>query len=192
MQLKQHAFLERLQKDILCSQNTLTIEESRLTFPERKDPKPALRSDQLLYQRKVCYTKTCCCTCHDSSFVQGEGWSLKLPSSSWLWNSCSKASCKNSKTTSIWISLTSIGVPWAIRAGLSYMFSSQQSYISPSLDFQRVVKNTSPGFKLLWELETGQRRDWKIAQKDLAVLFESGQASPRDLDRDGRTWLEVI
>jgi hypothetical protein len=116
---------------------------------------------------------------------------MRLPSSSWLWNKCDTAFCKNSKTASIWISLTPVGVPWAVRAGLSYMFSSQQSYISPSLDFQRVVRSTSPGFKLLWELETGQRRDWNKARQDLTELFDSGQASARDVDRDGRTWLEV-
>lgn len=100
-------------------------------------------------------------------------------------------SSENSKNASIWISLSQIGIPYAVYASLSFMFTSQRSSISPSLGYQRVVRNTSPGFKLLWELETKQRTDWDRARQDLVELFNRRQASPKDVDPDGRTWLEV-
>lgn len=71
------------------------------------------------------------------------------------------------------------------------MWNSQHSYISPPLGFQRVVKFTSPGFEVLWELQSHRRGDWLAAGDDLLTLFNSGEASPRDIDPEGKTWLEV-
>ncbi|KAH8753749.1 ankyrin repeat-containing domain protein [Hyaloscypha sp. PMI_1271] len=98
----------------------------------------------------------------------------------------------NAKNASLWVSLTQVGVPLAVRVSLDFVLSSQQSHITPSLGFQRVVRRTSPGFKLLWELEGGHRNDWGRARQDLLELFESGEASPRDVDPDGNTWLEKV
>ncbi|RDL36101.1 uncharacterized protein BP5553_06713 [Venustampulla echinocandica] len=69
---------------------------------------------------------------------------------------------------------------WSLKLSSSFWFS------------KRVVRRTSPGFKLLWELESGQRRDWDRARQDLLELFETGKASPRDIDPDGQTWLEKL
>lgn len=173
------------------SQTQAAPEVASLTPLRPRQKKAASIDDPLIYQKRQCSLNRCCCTCHDNTFlIQGGGWSVKLPSL-WGWKPCSKLSCQNSKNASIWISLTKVGIPWAVKASLNFMFSSHQSSISPSLDFQRVVKNTSPGFELLWKLETGQLRDWVKARHDLVKLFDSGEASPRDVDPNGRTWLEV-
>ncbi|KAL9086270.1 MAG: hypothetical protein Q9165_007185 [Trypethelium subeluteriae] len=54
----------------------------------------------------------------------------------------------------------------------------------------RVIKYTSPGFIVLEKCKLGFL-EFPEAQRQLQELFEYGQASPDDVDPDGRTWLEV-
>jgi hypothetical protein len=190
-QREQARLLEPLQRLLSTSQSAVSVDEGEFVSRKPKSKNSAVINNPLRYQQELCSRNRCCCVCHDTLLLQGRAWSLKLPSAHSLWKPCNKKSCENSKNASLWIGLSQIGIPYAIRAGLSFMFNSQRSFITPSLDFQRVVRNTSPGFKLLWELETEQRGDWTRVRQDLMELFDSGQASPRDVDRDGRTWLEV-
>jgi hypothetical protein len=190
----------RMQQDLLQLLKQGTILPSATTAPSfdalvlapaknERARRMLLRHPQL-HQEESCRLKRCCCACHDTTSLQTRFWTLKL-SSSWFWKACNKSSCRNAKSVSIWINLTQIGIQRAICVSFDVMFNSHKSYIAPSLSFQRVVRRTSPGFKLLWELETGQRTDWNRAKQDLLELFETGKASPRDIDPDGRTWLEV-
>jgi hypothetical protein len=190
-QQEQARLLEPLQRLLSTSQSAVSVEEGEFVSLRPKNKKSASMNNALRYQQELCSRNRCCCDCHDTLLLQGRAWSLKFSSAHSLWKSCNKTSCENSKNLSIWISLSQIGIPWAVRASLSFMFNAHRSFITPSLDFQRVVRNTSPGFKLLWELKTRQRKDWGRARQDLMELFNSGQASPRDIDSDGRTWLEV-
>jgi hypothetical protein len=169
------------------------------------DPKPegdgddrnlvALHHHRIFMQRAAvrlashCSVGKCFCSCHDTMSIKGRFWSANVPSI--FQGKCSRASCINAQRLSLWISLTQLGIPIAVTVGLD-MFSSVGKYqITPSLGFQRVVKKTSPGFILLWKLETGQELDWVKARKELLDLFHEGKASPLDVDRDGETWLEV-
>jgi hypothetical protein len=140
------------------------------------------------YQKEICGLRKCYCDYHQTTSLQI--WPLRISSSS-SWKPCSKASCQNSKNASVWISFTQIGIRLAISLSLDVMLSSQESYIRPSLSFQRVVRRTSPGFKILYELQYGVRTDWSKAKQHLLELFETGRASPRDIDPNGRMWLEV-
>lgn len=144
-----------------------------------------------LYQEELCRLKRCCCACHETVSIQGRFWPTKLSSSLWLWKSCNKSTCRNARGASILVSLTQIGIPLAFCVGLEFMIGSRESYIHPFLNLPPVVRRTSPGFKLLWELQTGQRADWNRAKEDLLELFQTGKASPKDVDPDGETWLEV-
>lgn len=174
-----------------CIATAPSIEEMDLTPATNKRLKRVPEIHSQLYQERLCRLKRCCCGCHDTMSLQARFWPLKFSCSSWTWKACNKSSCRNAKNASIWISLTQIGIRAAVCINLDVMFNFQGSYISPSLSFQRVVRRTAPGFKLLWELQTGRRTDWGRAKRDLLELFETGKASPRDIDPDGNTWLEV-
>jgi hypothetical protein len=188
---KQLSILEQINTRLSSFPATASIDEPEFTLPKSKNRFSALVNRPQLYQQRLCSLNRCCCACHDAITLHGRSWSLRLPLSPWSWKGCNKASCRNAKNASLWISLTQVGVPLAVRVSLDFVLSSQQSHITPSLGFQRVVRRTSPGFKLLWELEGGHRNDWGRARQDLLELFESGEASPRDVDPDGNTWLEV-
>jgi hypothetical protein len=140
---------------------------------------------------KRCGIKKCCCACHDTTSIRARSWSLELPILSSFWNPCNRSSCANATSASIWLGLRLIGIPWTVSASLNILWSSQQLCLSPSLSFQRVVGHDSPGFKLLRELRKGHIRDWDEARGELQNLFDSGMASPLDIDPDGETWLEV-
>jgi hypothetical protein len=62
--------------------------------------------------------------------------------------------------------------------------------ISPSLHFQQLVKNTSPGFQLVFKCHR-YRADVQTSCDKLVKLFQTGVASPLDIFPNGSTWLEV-
>lgn len=168
-----------------------TFEEPELTLRKPKSRVLAAIDCLEAYQSVLCSQNRCCCVYHGSVSVQGRSWFLKLPSTLRIWEQCSLKSCQNARHYSLWLGLTQLGIPLAIHLNLDFVLNAQQYRILPSVCFQRVVRRTSPGFKLLHELETFQKRDWESARQEIPDLFTSGQCSPQDVDPDGRTWLEV-
>lgn len=154
--------------------------------------KLALNNETQLYHARLCAVERCCCACHDSTNVQARSW-MRLEFSSW--NRCNKASCRNSKKANLWFSLTQIGIPLAGSLSLNFVLGSQQLHTTLSfrsdLDFPRVVRRTSPGFKLLHDAQHINGKGWPEVKRDLIELFDSGKASPKDVDPDGNTWLDV-
>jgi hypothetical protein len=132
------------------------------------------------------YTQ-CYCACHVSSKAE-----LFWPGAALsLWKSCSRANCCIRKSHTFRLSLTQFGVLAAVQMTFQTMSSARKFDISPSLTFEWMVKRTSPGFQVLWRLQTWQEDNWPKAKRELIRLFETGQASPVDIDPDGETWLEV-
>ena len=136
--------------------NSVTSVDDESEFAPSKPRKKQIKlsvgfTNPEYYQKRLCYLQKCCCTCHDPISDQSrQSWSQKIPLMSSFLSPWNRSSCVISKSTSIWISLSQLGVPWAIYINMDFMWSSQQFYMSPLLRVQRVVKRTSPGFKLLW------------------------------------------
>jgi len=143
----------------------------------------------LASQKTPCSLGRCYCSCHTPTTASGSFWSLKFSNFS-LSNSCNKSTCSNYKRASIWISLNRFGIPYSILAGVDIMWSSQRSYISPSLEVKRVVSWNAPAFALLREIPW-RRIEFTDARSKLVELFESGEASPVDITPRGKTLIEV-
>jgi len=109
-----------------------------------------LSQHQRTIQRSKCSPGKCYCSCHNSLTISGKLWTLRVPHD---WNPCDNKKCHNYKHTSLWFSLTSIGIPYAIRASLDVLWTFNQSYISPSLQVTRVVDWNSPAFALLVDIK---------------------------------------
>jgi hypothetical protein len=169
----------------------LTIEALELVLAKKKRTKRVLDIRSKLQKEDLCRTNKCCCDCHDTISILSRSWPLRMSCSAWLRNRCTKSSCIYAKKASFWMSLSPIGIPLAICIGLDVMRSAEGFSISPSLSFPNVVKRTSPGFELLWKIQRGTIKDWATAREQLLDLFETGRASPRDVDPDGESWLEV-
>jgi hypothetical protein len=70
------------------------------------------------------------------------------------------------------------------------MWTSHQSYISPSLDFTRVVNWQAPAFALLRDIRWNQM-SFEEARNEIVKLFDSGLASPLDVLPNGKSLPEV-
>lgn len=86
--------------------------------------------------------------------------------------------------------LSRLGILWAFQSSLTISWGMSGYSISPNLRLQRLVKHTSPGFEAFWRCQVGIL-DVPSASNGLLELFKQGQASPLDIDPNGRTWLEV-
>jgi hypothetical protein len=183
--------LDRLNTRLLPSTVPIPTENTESTHCNLEPPEVRSRRSTQYNPAKRCGIKKCCCTCHDTTLLRGIFWSIEVPILSSFWKPCNSSSCANATSASIWLGFRQIGIPWTIYANLNLIWSSQQLCLSPSLSFQRVVGYDSPGFKLLRELRKGHITDWDEARGELQNLFDSGKASPLDIDPDGETWLEV-
>lgn len=134
-----------------------------------------------------CGLMKCCCRCHENITKTGWHWSLRLPL---LFNLCSRESCSKTKSAALWISLTRIGIPYAFIASLEVLWNSQRSYISPSLQIQRLVSWESPAYKLIKDIRYN-RIEFVEGRRQIVDIFDSGKASPFDILPDGKTWTEV-
>jgi len=147
-----------------------------------------LSRPQMSLQFFRCAPGKCHCACHTTKTHSGRFWSLKIPN---RWTSCDRRTCSNYRNASIWISLSSIGISYNIIASLNFLFSTQQSYIAPSLSVQHVVDWDSPAFALLDIRDLDEQPHFEGAREQLTKLFESGRASPLDVLPDGKSLIEV-
>lgn len=91
---------------------------------------------------------------------------------------------------SYFVGLTRFGLLWAFQADLDLSWGNYGFSISPSLHFQQLVKNTSPGFQLVFKCSK-EKLDIQTSCGNLLRLFQVGTVSPWDIFPDGATWLEV-
>jgi hypothetical protein len=97
---------------------------------------------------------------------------------------------KKERRISYLMGLARFGFYWAFQADLDLSWGNYGFSISPSLQFQRLVKNTSPGFQLVYKSQHNQL-DIQTACNELFNLFQRGVISLWDTFPDGTTWLEV-
>jgi len=147
----------------------------------------ALSQRQRSLQSSKCFSRHCYCDCHGSTTKSGKFWSLKLP---YDWSSCDRTTCRNYKSASVWISLNSIGLPYAILASLDIMWTTHRSIISPSLQVTRVVDWHSPAFALLWDIRENEI-EFEEARSEMIRLFDSGSSSAIDILPNGKSLPEV-
>ena len=91
---------------------------------------------------------------------------------------------------SYFMGLARFGLLWAFQADLDLSWGNYGFSISPSLHFQPLVKNTSPGFYLILKCQH-ERLDIQTSCGDLVRLFQTGTVSPCDIFPNGMSWLEV-
>lgn len=91
---------------------------------------------------------------------------------------------------SYFMGLARFGLLWAFQAHLDLSWGNYGFSVCPSLHFQQLVKNTSPGFKLVFQCYE-ERLDIPTSCGDLLELFQTGTVSPWDISPGGMSWLEV-
>lgn len=165
-------------------------ERTRVDTLDRTVIQTSNRGQPQLKTLSRCAINKCYCSCHETASISGSFWSIRLPLPSSLLRACNRASCSNYKRASLWISLRQIGIPYAVIASLDMLWSSQTTFISPTLQVQRVVSWYSPTFEVLRDLRW-DRIGWYDGREKITSLFDSGQASPLDVLPDGMSLAEV-
>lgn len=151
----------------------------------------------------------CFCRCHTKLESTGRWIFFAVAGIPTYFQTCDKPDC-NSRVygVSLRVALAQIGIPcaWTMSLDLSAGCTGLRLY--PSLTPERVVPYTYPGFRILEEIQHRSLIDWNAPldidtkydlwsnardQKvlELQTMFKSGRISPRDVDPQGRSWLEV-
>ena len=91
---------------------------------------------------------------------------------------------------SYFLGFSRFGLLWAIQADLNISWGNKGVSILPGLHLQQLVKNTSPGFEIIWKCHRAGL-DTTTACRSLIKLFRRGIVSAHDVFPDGTTWLEV-
>lgn len=98
-----------------------------------------------------------------------------------------------SRRISSFLSLSRIGLLWALQADLNLSWGTKGVSIVPSLRFQQSAKSNSPGFEILSSHYGGDDVHLKTESvcQSLMGMFRTGVDSPHNVFPDGLTWLEV-
>lgn len=171
----------------------LRSEAQNKDWPTSHDPDPRSTQTSLLHRQTLtssnCSRRKCYCACHSLQVISGRFWTLGYPAQS-LFGSCDLNSCANYKHASLWITLTWIGLPYAIQASLDILMSANTTSIAPSLEVKRVVSWDAPAFKAIRDIRWNGV-DFQEARASIACMFSTGKASPVDILANGETLLEV-
>ncbi|KAI0113806.1 hypothetical protein F4776DRAFT_639054 [Hypoxylon sp. NC0597] len=126
--------------------------------PSGKEDATLVESDRSLRQKpRSCQVKHCSCSCHIRGSVTRRFWSLNYTPLSMILQRCDNAKCTSRRhQISFRLAFTQMGLPWAITLGLEMAAEAGKYSIGPTLETERIVRYTSTGFKLLWELRTDQ------------------------------------
>ncbi len=90
----------------------------------------------------------------------------------------------------MWISLSNLGIPWALNLALDLGLEVGRFSLRPALSVQRVMKYTSPGFLALWKLSKGII-NWEEAEGQFRELYRSDPTFPAHTDPGGLGYLQV-
>ncbi|KAH7323085.1 hypothetical protein B0I35DRAFT_192968 [Stachybotrys elegans] len=113
----------------------------------------------------LCTRRGCTCRCHTTGMVTNRFWSFEYTPLSIMLGNCDDRKCNGRRyRISFRVAMSQLGLPWAVTAGFTMQSEARGLSLYPSLNAQRVVKYTSPGFKLLHELK------WHIIEIDEFVV----------------------
>jgi len=83
-----------------------------------------------------------------------------------------------------------LGIPWAVILGVDLTVELGKFTLCPTLQLQRVVKYTSPGFEILWKLKE-EALSWDDAEAQFRELYRMDPTFGSQVDPSGSGYLEV-
>jgi hypothetical protein len=160
-------------------------------FLQQSQQKTYMQITRSQNRTDVCLDGKCPCSCHRMWTKKGWPCSWRISSPFALFSSCDRAKCENRNFhVALQLSLVPAHLFHLLKLRLQLSWGERGFSMSTGLEPIRVVKFTSPGFEVLWKTIT-QQISPPDAQRDLTQLFETGQASPNDVNPKGLSLLEV-
>ncbi|KAI1502079.1 hypothetical protein F5X99DRAFT_172328 [Biscogniauxia marginata] len=118
-----------------------------------------MNTDHLRQSRRTdsCRVKACSCSCHVRANITRRFWGLEYTPLSMILQGCDNSRCTTRRhRIAFRVAFTQLGLPLALTLGLDMAVKAGRYSVAPTLETERVVRYTSPGFKLIWELRTRQ------------------------------------
>lgn len=126
--------------------------------PTQESP-PSLRKatlvpyrDRFDTRRSNCSIRKCSCVCHTKGLFGRRFWMFEYTPLSMILGSCSSPRCTARRHGAMFrLALSQLGLPFAALISLDVTVERGKLSLKPSLQLERIVRFTSPGFKALFE-----------------------------------------
>lgn len=115
-----------------------------------------LRSGPVQKKRNLwnCLDRSCSCSCHHTSTISRRFWAFEFSGLNTLTGKCDQPSCTGtSYGIRLVLAFSRFGIPWSSIISLQVATALGKVQLRPSLELQRTVRYTSPGFAAIWKLE---------------------------------------
>ncbi|KAK8021807.1 hypothetical protein PG990_006945 [Apiospora arundinis] len=139
-----------------------------------------------------CTKRGCPCRCHTKGALIRRFWSFEYTPLSMILQSCDHPSCNGRRyDVSIRVALSQLGLPWAFTFGFHFQSEMADYSLYPSLDTQTIVRYTSPGFKLLFDI---MHNDIELVEgmKQFTELSRRDPDMKNHVNPGGRSYVEEL
>ena len=143
-------------------------------------------------RRQACASMSCSCACHRVVATSKRFWAIEYTPLAVLLRSCDTGACTATKYGfNFRIALSQLGIKRAVIAQCQILSASEGYSIRSALKTEHVVPYTSPGFEVIWKLQTDQI-SLEEAQSTLVQLFRSDEEAFREhVNPGGVSYIEV-
>ncbi|KAK8875182.1 26S proteasome non-ATPase regulatory subunit 10 [Apiospora arundinis] len=154
-------------------------------------PGPA-RAYQQRRRPVKCTKRGCPCRCHTKGALIRRFWSFEYTPLSMILQSCDHPSCNGRRyDASIRVALSQLGLPWAFTLGFHFQSERADYSLYPSLGGQTIVRYTSPGFKLLFDI-VHDEVELVEGLKQFTELWRRDPGMGNHVNPGGRTYVEEL
>ncbi|WKT50771.1 hypothetical protein QSH57_015741 [Fusarium oxysporum f. sp. vasinfectum] len=142
--------------------------------------------------RRDCISRGCSCTCHRTERTSRHFWALEYTSLAIFRRTCDKKSCNVVKYGGTFrLALSQLGIRWATVVQFYIVTTSGRYSLRPSIEVERVVPYTSPGFEILWKLRN-RMISFEDGREELVHLRRTDPTFPDHVDPSGKSYIENL
>lgn len=139
-----------------------------------------------------CDKKKCCCSCHSTKSSKWKGWGICYTPLAAIFRPCDQGNCTaRFYHFALRIQLSWLGIPVAVLLSGEFVTGTAGYALRPSLQINKIVKATSPGFEILFMLDEHDL-DIEKAKDRFRELFRSDSAVRTHVNPAGRTYLQEL
>ncbi|KAI7759836.1 hypothetical protein LZL87_009159 [Fusarium oxysporum] len=119
-------------------------------------------------------------------------WALEYTPLAIFRQTCDKKSCNVVKYGGTFrFALSQLGIRWATVVQLYIVTTSGRYSLRPSIEVERVVPYTSPGFEILWKLRN-RMISFEDGREELVHLRRTDPTFPNHVDPSGKSYIENL
>lgn len=138
-----------------------------------------------------CAERHCSCSCHRTARSTRRFWRLEYTPLGVLRQACDQQSCNATKYGGTFsFALSQFGIPLSAIIQLHVVLASGKISLRPSLEVERIVPYTHPGFETLWKCEN-QIITFEEARNNLVELHHTDPTFKSHVNPEGKSYVEV-